>query len=384
MGSPAPLRVHALVDSLTCGGAELLLAELGAAAPAAGIDLSVGYLQERDGNPGVERLREVGIEPVLVGIPGHLYPSALTRVRRHLAGIRPDVVHTHLGNADLLGGVAARSLRMPALSTIHASDWRTAGDDGAADYVKTRLMALARRRCTARVIAVSEGARRSYIEGGWDVPEHVVTVYNGLARAQQPGAGRAVRAELGVDEGDLLVVTVSALRPEKAHDVTLAAIAALRERFPSLRLVIVGDGPARAEVERAAAPLGDAVVFAGYRSDVMAVLDAADVLVNPSRTDAFPTALLEAMAAGVPVVATDVGGMPEIVDQGQTGVLIEAPPHPRRLAEALVPLLDDRDLRLALGERARQRFSERFAADRWAERLHAVYEDVVANGSAGG
>jgi glycosyltransferase involved in cell wall biosynthesis len=379
MASGDSLHVHALVDSLAGGGAELLLAELGAVAEAAGIELSVGYLQERDGSPAAERLRAVGIEPTLVGIPEHLYPSALRRVRRHLTAVRPQVLHTHLGNADLLGGLAARSLRIPAVSTIHAimGGQGSGTAAGGREYVKARLMALARRRCDARVIAVSDGARTSYLETGWDRPERVVTIHNGIALAPRPGAGKAIRAELGLGSDDFVVATLSAMRPEKAHDVTLAAAERLVDRYPSLRLLVVGDGPGRDAVERAAAGLGDRVVLAGYRPDVMETLDAVDVLVNPSRSDAFPSSLLEAMAAGVPVVASAVGGIPEIVDDGITGLLIDAPPRAEAVADAIARLAEDPDLRRRFGAAAEDRFERHFAARHWADRLRELYEEVV-------
>jgi glycosyltransferase involved in cell wall biosynthesis len=171
---------------------------------------------------------------------------------------------------------------------------------------------------------------------------------------------------------------VAVIREGKGHEVALESVRRLRPSFPGLRLVIVGDGPARGGVEALAGELGDAVVMAGHRDDVMDVLDAVDVLVHPSRVDAFPTALLEAMAAGVPVVATSVGGIPEIVEDGRTGTLIGAPAQPERLGEALAELLGDEALRRSRGEAGRERFEREFSAERWAERLRAVYEDAIA------
>jgi glycosyltransferase involved in cell wall biosynthesis len=167
------------------------------------------------------------------------------------------------------------------------------------------------------------------------------------------------------------------LRPGKGHDAAVAAATLLAERHPRLRLVLVGDGPARPEVEALAARLGERALLAGHRDDVMAVLDATDVLLHPSSVDAFPTALLEALAAGVPVVSTRVGGIPEIVDEGETGTLIDAPPDPAALAAALEPYLADGELRRRVGDHARERFGERFTAARWAERLRLVYSSVI-------
>ena len=356
----------------------MLLGDFAAAAQGAGVELSVGQLQDRDGSPAAARLRERGIEPALVRIQSLLRPRDLRQVRRHLAAVAPDVLHTQLGYADYLGGLAARSLGLPAVSTLHTAIW----GDTTRDRVKTRLMAFARRHCAARVITVSDSLRAWYLEGGWDRPEHVITVRNGIAAVPRPGAGRAIRASLGLLEDDLVLAMNTVLRPGKGHDVAAAAVARLRDRFPGLRLLVLGDGPAWHDVERAMAPLGRAAVMTGHRDDVMAVLDAVDVLVHPSSVDAFPAALLEAMAAGVPIAATAVGGIPEIVQDGREAALIEPLPTAERLAAALAPLLDEPERRRHLAARARDRFEREFTADRWAGRLVPVYEAALARGPA--
>jgi len=380
MDTSRPLRVHALISSLTWGGAEMLLSEFAAGAPAAGIELSVGFLEDRDGNPAAARLRKNGVEPILAQIHG---PRPLLNrgdhrtVRRHLEKVSPDVLHTHLGYADMLGGLAARSLGIPTVSTLHIMEWPH-GVRQPRPYAKERLMSLVRRRCARLVVAVSEAARRAYLETGWDVPEHVVTVHNGIVAVNRPGAGRAVRERLGLAADDLVASMVTVLRRGKGHDAAIAAVAELAERFPRLRLVIAGDGPDRAEIERLAEPLGARVVLAGHIDDVMALLDATDVLLHPTRVDAFPTALLEAMAAGVPIVATAVGGIPEIIESGTSGVLIAPPPRPRAIADALGSLLGDERLRRRLGERGRERFAREFTAEAWATRMRSVYETAAS------
>src|SRR5512133_2470003 len=145
-----PIRVHALVDSLGVGGAEMLLPEFAAVCGLVGVDLSVGYLAESFGSPAAARLRRLGIEPVRVPV-SRIGPSAIRATRRHLRACVPDLVHTHLGYADLVGGLAARSLGLPTLSTIHATEWE---QGTLRDRIKTRMSALARRRCAIRVLAV--------------------------------------------------------------------------------------------------------------------------------------------------------------------------------------------------------------------------------------
>lgn len=380
MSAPsAPLRVHTLIDSLTWGGAEMLLADLAVGAPSAAIELSVAYLAEIDGSPAAPALRALGVEPELVPVGRMAEARAIGRLRRHLTQVAPDVVHTHLGLADVLGTLAARSLGLPAVSTLHLLARQPTGrpDRGARDDVRARLAALVRRRAGARVIAVSEAARRAYLETGWDQPRHVVTVHNGIARSAEPAAGAAVRRELSIAADALVLATVTVLRPGKGHDVAIDAVRQLKGRFPGVRLLILGDGPARPDIARLAQPLGDAVRLTGHRADVMAVLAATDVLLHPSRMDAFPTALLEAAAAGVPVVASRVGGIPEIVADGETGFLLEPPATASALVGRVAPLLEDAALRRALAERARARFEREFTAERWAARLRHVYDDVL-------
>lgn len=379
--SPPPLRVHTLIDSLTWGGAEMLLSDLAVGARSGGVELSVGYLIDVDGSPAARSLRELGVVPELVPVHQLLEAGAIARLRRHLARVDPDIVHTHLGLADVVGTLAARSLSLPAVSTVHLVASQPTGvahRDGARGRTRARVAALARRHAGARVIAVSDAARAAYLATGWDRPRHVVTVRNGIARSADAADGVRLRAELGIAPGEIVLSTVTVLRPGKGHELAVEAVRELLPRFPQLRLLILGDGPSREDVARLARPLGDAAILTGHRSDVMAVLAATDVLLHPTRMDAFPTALLEAAAAGVPVIASAVGGIPEIVVDRQTGLLLDAPATAGALTERLGLLLGDADLRAALGARARERFEREFTAERWVARLRGVYDEVLA------
>jgi len=296
-------------------------------------------------------------------------------VRDHLAAVSPDLLHTHLGYSDFLGGLAARSLGVPSVSTVHVMNW----DSGSRrDRIKDRLMFLARRHTATAVITVSEAARRRYLETGWDRPDHVLTVHNGIRGEEAAGHGARLRRELGLGEDDFVLGMVAVLRPGKGHDLAAAAVRDLRRDHPNLKLLVLGDGPDRAEIKRQLEVAGDAVVMTGFREDVLDLLGTVDVLVHPSLFDAFPTALLEALATGTPIVATAVGGIPEIVDDGETGLLLSAPPNLDELTAALRRLLEDPDLRQRMGERGRRVFAESFTAKHWVERLMPVYEAALA------
>jgi glycosyltransferase involved in cell wall biosynthesis len=366
------LRVHILIDSLTWGGAELLLADLAQGAKHHDLELSVGYLFAE--SVAAQRLHSAGLTTQAVGIGGLTDPRALPRVRRHLAEIRPDIVHTHLEYSDLLGGVAARTLGIPAVATLHIMEPRVTGRDRA----RARLTAAARRRCHRRVIAVSEHIREGYLATGADRPEHVVTIHNGISVRPEPGAGAKLRGELGIGAEEPLVAMISVLREGKGHDLAVAAVEELSAELPHIRLLIAGDGPARDEVASLAQRLGEAAVIAGHRDDVMAVLDAADVFLHPTRADVFPTVLLQALAAGVPIVASRVEGVPEIVDDNHNGLLVPPPLTPAAFAEQLRRLFRDPGLSRTFADRGRKRFEQEFTADRWAGRLRALYDEVRA------
>lgn len=373
----ADLHVHVFVDSLGAGGAELLVADFARVAPQAGIRLTVGALRGERDSPAAVRLRATGVEPELVPVSSLLRRADARRVRDHVERLAPDIVHTHLGYADVLAGRAARALGIPAVSTIHADWW----GGSLRERVRHRVMAAVRRRCAVRVIAVSESAKAVYLGHGWDCQERLVVVRNGIAAEPRPGSGPAVRAELGLAPGDFVAAMVSRLGPEKAHDVAIDAVTNLRSRHPELRLLIVGDGDLRGELERRAATSGGGVIVAGHRDDVMEVLDAADLLLHPSRFDAFPTALLEAMTASVPVLGTATGGIVEMVDDRVTGMLVPAPPIAGEVAEALERLIADTDLRNRLATAGHDRFEREFGAAGWAARTRAVYDEVLALGS---
>lgn len=370
------LRVQTYIDSLTWGGAESLLADLATAAPAAGIELSVAHLRDRDGSPSARRLREAGVEPVLLGTGLLTDPRSLRRVRRHLAGARPDVVHTHLDAADVLGGLAARSLGLPVVSTVHLAAPAVSDDPGLRGLAKRTLTLGARSALDRQVLTVSDAARRAYVARPGVRACRVTTVRNGIVAPDGSRPRSEVRAELGLPDDAVVVTMVSVLRAGKGHAVALEAVTRLRRRHPRLVLLVLGDGPSRAEVERAAAPLAGHVVMTGHRDDVADLLAASDVVLHPTEMDAFPTCLLQAAAVGLPAVATAVGGVPEIIEADRTGLLLDAPTADA-VEAALERLLEAPELRATLGAAARRRFDAEFSAERWALRLRAVYEQCL-------
>ena len=245
------------------------------------------------------------------------------------ASRRVDVVHTHLWGASLWGRLAAVGARVPVIVTTehNVDSWK-----------KTHHLALDRALApaTTHLVAVSQQVREFYEargvgRGRWRV------VYNGVDTSAAPRRGRgAAFLELGLGRDDPVVGLVGRLVPAKAPEVFLRALALAAARVPGLRGLVVGDGPLRAESRPRPDVSGSRarVVFAGVRQDVPELLPGLDALVFSSLREGLSMAMLEAMAAGVPVIATDVGGTPELIAHGVTGLLVP-PGRPESLADAI-------------------------------------------------
>jgi glycosyltransferase involved in cell wall biosynthesis len=229
-------------------------------------------------------------------------------------------------------------------------------------------------RSCGRVIAVSK-AIASVMEADGFPRERLSLVYEGVPdRGPAAGGGEALRA-LGIPEGAPVVGNVAALTGHKDHATLLDAAAIVLRRRPDARFVIVGEGPRRRELEARAREGGleGRVVFAGFRTDVDRLLPAFDLFCLSSRLEGLGTSLLDAMAFGLPIVATAAGGIPEAVEDGVTGLVVPVR-DPGALAHGLLGLLEDPERRRRLGDAGRRRFRDRFTADRMVEETLRVYE----------
>ncbi|HKW52015.1 MAG TPA: glycosyltransferase [Candidatus Eisenbacteria bacterium] len=289
--------------------------------------------------------------------------SALAIARLHRA-LRPQVVHWHAARAHALGALAALFAPGPARILSRRVDFPVRRSPGS-----RLLYALP----IDSILAISGGVRDALIGSG--VPaSRIQVVPSGidLEPFQAPFDRPAVRRRLGLTDGELLILNVAALAPHKSQTDLLRAAASARARRPDLRFWIAGEGPLRAalEAEHRALKLGDSVRFLGFRDDATDLLRAADLFVISSYLEGLGTSILDAMAAGLAVVATRVGGIPEVVDQA-TGILV--PPHdPEALAAAILELAGDPARRASLGARGRER-ARAFSADATAERTREAY-----------
>lgn len=303
---------------------------------------------------------------------GRLYRlGGLVRLWRLIRRERVDIVHTHaMVASNVLSRTAARLAGRPVVSHLHGHNVFRSNRLATAAY--RRLDLLTARWCS-RIVAVSDDTRRRLLEQG--LPERlVVTVHNGLDPPEREE--RASLTELGLTDRPV-VGCVGRLEPAKGQADLIEAIARLSE--PALLLVGRDIGGHRGELERLAERLdvSERVVFAGSRADVLPLLAACAVVVLPSWTEGFPLAPMEAMAVRRPVVATDVGGIRELVVDGETGVIVP-PRDSGALAQAIGSLLADGALATRLGEQGYRRLRESFSEARMIERVLAIYEEVLA------
>ena len=368
------MKVCHVIHDLRRGGAEHLLVELAGAGAAAGLDLSVVSLMPSDGHGYAAALQRAGVPVHTVGLRNRWDPRAGTKLAGLLREIGPEVVHSHLKHADLATARAAGRLGIPMVSSLHVVEEEV----GLLGRFKRGLAMRARDRSAARIVAVSAALRDWYLCRSDRDPATVVVLHNGVAAPPHFGAGHRseMRRALGIPDTAVLCATAAILRPGKGIDDLLEASAASGEE---VRFVIAGDGPEAGRLQaeaRRRGLLGEKVVFAGFVDDVGSLLAAADLLVHPSRAEALPTALIHAMAAGLPVVATAVGGTPELVDRSH-GILVP-PADPAALGEAIGVLTSDPARRSRMAAEARERFAAEFEIGVWVEQLLDLYREVLA------
>jgi glycosyltransferase involved in cell wall biosynthesis len=302
--------------------------------------------------------RELGVDAVRLSCPRDLDPGLLRRVRRELARLLPDVVHTHLVHGDVYGGLGAG--KAPVVSTKHNDDPFRRGPFRFVERLLTRR--------AARVITISAALRRYCIDAVGLPAGKIEVVHYGLDGLPAPWGDSP---EVAVPDDARILLCVSRLAEQKGVDVAVRALARVREVEPRAVLVVLGEGPERAQLA------ADCVFLPGRVGDVASWYRRAELLVHPARWEGFGLALLEAMLAAKPVVATRVSAAPELVVEGETGVLVP-PDDADALAAAVLALLADPARATAMGEAGLARARNEFSVARMAERTAGVYAAVSA------
>ncbi|HVM69821.1 MAG TPA: glycosyltransferase family 4 protein [Gaiellaceae bacterium] len=363
-GSPSRPRLLLLITLAEIGGAQTYVAQL-LPALTARFDVTVAAW-----GPGPLRdaaLRSGATYVPLRHVRRALHPVhdalGLLELYRLCRRIRPAIVHANSSKAGVLGRLAAWLAGVPVrVFTVHGWAFKAYSGIASTLYLwADRAM----RPLTSAIVCVAEGERRIGLERGTCTAERTVVIPNAVPEAPQAP----------LEGSPPLVVSVGRLKEPKDFSTLVRALAELRE-VPH-RAVVAGDGPDRPALEAERDELGVRVELSGERDDVPALLAAADVFVLSSRSEGMPMSILEAMAAGLPVVASAVGGVPELVVDGETGLLVP-PGDADALAAALRLVLEDADLRRRLGSAGRERAQRAFGLERFRREHLALYERLLA------
>jgi glycosyltransferase involved in cell wall biosynthesis len=363
------VRVVELLATGSNGGAQEHLFSLVTRIDRARYDVSVVALSA---GSAVRKLQRAGI-PVLV-IDDVDDAIAVGALAAHLAEVRADVLHTHMFRADTVGTRAVMALgeighRRPYIvSTVHSSRVRSNEDQALLAALTPNM---------DRLIAVSRSIERKLHQEGRDVVP-VDLIYNGvdLQRYDHQEPCCTLPDEYGMEPGSQIVGVVARLEPEKGHPTLFDAWPTVLRAVPDSYLLVVGEGSRRDALEAQARELRIAhrVVFTGRRDDVPAVTAALDVAVLPSYREAQGLTILEAMALSRPVVASDVGGIPEMIQDGKTGLLV--PPHdPEALAAAIIWLLTNHPLADTLGRAGHDLVPDRFCIELMVRAIEGIYDE---------
>lgn len=371
-----PRHVAHMIGSLHTGGAERALINVLLAADRKDFRYTViclGYRGE--------------LAPVLeaAGIPVHVMRIrhrhllvSIPRLARWLRRENVAVVHAHMYWATLWGRIAGRLAGVPVLMTTeHGPDlWK-----GPQHVTFDRLL----NRWTARHIAVAQDGLEIRLRRERVRPDRIVLIPNGVAVpavCRDPERALRARREFGLATETPVIGTVGRLVPEKGYVHLLEAVKLARAELPGLRWLAIGDGPLRQELAARTKELGleDAVIWAGLRTDIDQLLEAMDLWVMSSVSEGLPVALLEAMAAACPIVATNVGGIPDAVGDGREAVLVPSR-DPAAMAAAIVGLLRDPERARGLGAAARVRAEARYSIKSVVRRVEDIYREELARAS---
>jgi glycosyltransferase involved in cell wall biosynthesis len=325
----------------------------------------------RPGFPLAERARAAGVPTHELDVSGEVHPGAIVEIARLVSARGVDIVHMHTSHAHTLGALAGILAPRTKLVVSRRVDFSIRKH--ATSILKYRIP-------IDRIIAISHAVRRVLIDDGIP-PDLVSVVHSGIDLSRFDHVEVPdYRAEFGLAEDAVVVGNVAALADHKGHRFLLDAVPQVLQRHPEARTIICGDGELWDELHAQRARLGieKQVIFAGFRTDVPALLGFFDLFVMSSHLEGLNTSILDALAMRRPVVATDAGGIPEIIRDGETGLLVPAK-DPPALADAVCRLVEDRGLAHRLAEGGRRWVEKEFTTDAMVEGTLAIYRELLSS-----
>lgn len=364
------LSLLQLIECSEPGGAERMLLQL-ACNLSEPYDVTVGLLY-----PGWlhDQVKQVGLPHIMLGGAELRDWDVIADVIRVMRTRAVRLIHAHEFYMGMIGAVVSCLTGVPLIVTIHGKNYYP-------DRMRRRLIFRMTAMQASGFIMVSDELKQ-FVCSITGMPKRYVQVIHNGVELSQPSKVRAevnLRAQVGIDQNASIIGTVGALFPVKGQRYLIEAFRIVRMKKAKVHLVILGEGQERESLEQEAQRLGigDSVHLLGFRTDVLAMLPQMDVFTLPSLSEGLPLALLEAMAAMRPVVVTRVGGMPELVEDGKTGLLVP-PGDASALAASLLRFLENPDWAAQLGKAGRDTIASRFSHDAMVEKYQEIYQRSVA------
>lgn len=364
-------KIMYIIDSLRIGGAEELLLTVVRKIDREKYNISVVCLF--DEGPLANEIRTTGVKVEFLRMRNRLDLPTFIKLIHLIRNEDIKIVHTNLFDSNFFGRMAAKLADVPVMvATEHnVYPWKKRRH-----IFIDKLMA----RFTDRIIAISDAVRLWTSEHENIDLEKFVTIYNGIDinRFDLPVDIYEKKKELRLDPRVPLIGTIGTLTGQKGHKYLLEALAKVTKVIPDVKLLIVGDGHLRTKLEELSVNLGlgENVIFCGWRRDIPEILAILDLFVLSSLWEGLPLAILEAQACGKPVVASNVDGIPEAVNDGQTGLLVP-PKDPERLARAIVKLLRDKGLAMKMGEAGRKLVRQKFTSEIMVGKIEEIYDSLL-------
>ena len=320
-------------------------------------------------------LRQRGIEVIILPKRRSYDFIFLFSLLRVIARKKIKLLHAHLLITDIYGWIAAKLSRTPFVITFHGKNLMNL------KHGKSVFCFVAEH--TDRVVFICDNIKEEIRESLRLPLNNCTTIYNGIDLHKSPVtySPRIFAKNLGIHSSSLVVGSIGSLRPVKGYEILLEAVPSVAEAFPQVNFLIMGDGVLRdsLELKVKGLKLEKNVIFLGHRDDVSKIIRLFDVFVLPSLTEGVSIALLEAMAASRPVVATNVGGNPEVMVSNKTGLLVP-PGSPGALSEAIIKLLQDKPMREQMGKAGRKRVVQHFSLEAFVNKHIELYESLVIKG----
>jgi len=369
------INVLHFITGLDVGGAENFLLNIVRKTDRSRFDIQVVFLK---GAGSLRREFEaIGVRTMFLGECSHLLIGRVMCLYRFLRRGGFDVLHTHLIHATLIGRIVGRLAGVPVIVSQenNTSNWRKRNILVNLLYALTVVQ-------VQRIIAISEAVKRCLIEIGNVDPKKIEVLYDGvdLQEFRPRNIDHELRRSLHLEDASPIVGCIGRLDPRKGHCYVIQALSKLSSDYPNIRLILVGDGDQRERLTKLGQQLGVAekIMFVGTQKDVRRYLSLLDVFVLPSLQEALSISLIEAMAMGKAVLATNVGGIPEVVTDGEDGLLV--PSHnEQRLAEGIRVLIENKPLADRLGSSARRKVEEKFDLNTSVHRLEQIYYELLTH-----